>query len=106
VGTYRPSKVAQDLSPLIEIDMEQFVLETHFLAAFQWQAKYLSRCSFSGPTYRKRATEIHPVTSIPRGIADGLDVWVRAKTMSLRVWNAGTVLDAMSRGIRELTATR
>ena len=32
-GTYTPAKVAQDLSPLIEIDGEQFVLETPFLAA-------------------------------------------------------------------------
>lgn len=35
VGTYTPSKVAQDLSPLIEIDGEQFVMETPFLAAYR-----------------------------------------------------------------------
>ncbi|CAM2163100.1 toxin CcdB [Paraburkholderia sacchari] len=32
-GTYTASKVAQDLSPIIVIDGEQFMLETPFLAA-------------------------------------------------------------------------
>jgi toxin CcdB len=34
-GNYTASKVAQDLSPLIEIGGEQFVLETPLLGAFR-----------------------------------------------------------------------
>ncbi|HKT98947.1 MAG TPA: CcdB family protein [Paraburkholderia sp.] len=33
-GNYTASKVAQDLSPIIVIDGEQFMLETPFLGAF------------------------------------------------------------------------